>query len=108
MNGARLKQLRLALGITARQMGDLIGLSQTSVYRWEERPANEMSPNEHQERILALIEARASAPTLRQLGDLVRTRGGLYGQYALLQSEFGNLPRGHALPPLPAAPRVAS
>jgi transcriptional regulator with XRE-family HTH domain len=35
MNGQELKERRLKLGLTQRQLSNLLGVSENTVYRWE-------------------------------------------------------------------------
>jgi len=94
VTGPDVVQARGSLGLTVAQFADLIGVSLSTVYRWEQS-ADDLSVEPFPRRQLELAgdrERQLSAPNHRQLAQQIRVgvavRGGLYGLCLLLASVF--------------------
>jgi hypothetical protein len=87
MTGAEVKRLRTSYRLSVVQFADLIGASQSSVYRWETLP--EPVIDFGQLRLLSVMQQVRSPRVVRRVHDGVTARGGLYGLYLLLDCLFG-------------------
>ncbi len=77
-------------------MGDLLGASLSTIYRWEGERAAEVAIEPAQHRLLLLLEhelsrrdARGARALARDVGEGIAIGGGLLGVYRLLHAAFG-------------------
>lgn len=92
MTGNDVKWIRTQLALTPVQIADLIGASQSTVYRWEQAGPNAVAVDPGQLRLLNLmrqqIDAKKTADLAAGIAAGLLVGGGLFGLYYLLSTVY--------------------
>jgi putative transcriptional regulator len=88
MTAAEVKAIRVELGLTQVQIGQLLGVHPLTVSKWER---DDGKPSPHQAAmLLSFRKARASQPDVGQVvAGLLVSAGVAFALYALLSAAFG-------------------
>lgn len=99
MRGVDIQQLRLELGMTVPQFAQLLGLNQTSIYRYEAAGDREIPIDPLPLKLITALQHQmarpdaSTAPTHVQLGDSLTNAlvlgGTLLALYTLLDGVYG-------------------
>ena len=95
MTGDAVHELRLALGVSATDLAEVLGVGPNSVPRWESAGREAIYPDPRNRELLdllALLVERRTPEQARSLGRRVRLaiaeRGGLYALHRILALAF--------------------
>ena len=90
--GRDVAELRRSLDLTPPELADLLGVSHSTVYRWEQVKDRVVRIDPLQDRVLSLIERaqreRSDVNYGRAIGDAIMESGGLYALYRVLASVY--------------------
>jgi hypothetical protein len=103
MTGAQIHSLRTQYGLTAAQLGELLGTSISSVFRWESLGQAQVAIDPAQLRVLTMMDQQLRARDatrrdqfVKSIGSGLLVGGGLLGLYFLLQAAFSGPAEGAA------------
>lgn len=86
MNGDEIKVLRQQIGLSSADLSALLGVSISTLYRWE---ASNAVPDPRTQAVLLVLRTLHAAGKLPpDLTTLVACRGGLYALYRVLLAFF--------------------
>ena len=88
----RIRNLRKGLGLTQEQLAHMLGVTWTTVNRWE---AGSSSPTGMPARLLVLLERAATSPEFRAVLNDSRASDPLFLIHQLLNGVYGVRRRGH-------------
>jgi transcriptional regulator with XRE-family HTH domain len=102
MTGNDIKAIRTQLALTPVQLADLIGASQSTVYRWEQTGPNPVAVDPGQLRLLNVmrqqIDAKKSGDLATGIAAGLLVGGGLLGLYYLLDAVYADQSKSKARP----------
>lgn len=94
MTGADVRSIRTQLGLSVPQLAELIGASQSSIYRWESLGPQEVAIDPGQARLLLLmkqqIDSQNAAALAKGIAAGLLLGGGLLGLYHLLDAVYSD------------------
>jgi DNA-binding XRE family transcriptional regulator len=96
MTGNHISELRAGLGLTAGDMAALLGVSTSTLYRWEAAGAKKIRIDPMQLRIISLLNqqlnalhsAQQSAELGQALGTALIVGGGMFALHQLLKRVY--------------------
>lgn len=89
MTANHVASIREGLGLSVQDMAALLGVSPSTVYRWEAAGDRAIRVDPMQAKILTLLETQPTGAELgKKLATAILVRGGLYGLYKLLEAVF--------------------
>src|SRR5579871_1746686 len=96
MTGNRIRWLRTCLGLQPTAFASMLGVSDSTLYRWEQQRASEAKIDPMQRNLLAVIEREVDQRTKKAraefgeaLGKAILLSGGLAALFILLKAVFG-------------------
>lgn len=87
MNGAEVRSLRERYRMSVGCFGELVGVSMSTVYRWEASPGD-LNIEPMSLRIMRVMADTFDEAVSRRVASAIAVRGGLYGLYVLLKHVY--------------------
>lgn len=84
MTGNQIKKVREAFGLSTAELADLLGVQNSSVYRWEACKSKTTKVEGLPKRLLRLMDSVGAGPKATQVAEEARDNGWAKALYMLL------------------------